>query len=432
MLKFTNTYSFKLLIIAVLAFLLLIPSLFIRETIGERKGRRAEAIAEISSKWGGAQTLTGPFLTIPFKKFFLDSLGQRKYFVSRYHILPSLLEIKASLTPEVRYRGIYETVLYKSRVRIRSEIDIPANLLLDTAENELLRDKAEINIGISDLKGIASIGKFLVNGKEYKLSPGTKNSDVIDQGLGLGLGIKGFADKLIVDFEVDLNGSENIGFHPVGEVTRAEIDGLWKHPSFTGAYLPFERRIDDSSFSAKWKVLHLNRNYPQSWEGTAYGLRGSDFKVELLLAMDVYSKSTRVVKYALLFILITFVGFFFSEIVSRKRIHPIQYLLIGFAILLFYVLLLSLSEHVNFDLAYVMSSVMSILLIGLYTKGILGSGLFGVYISVILVILYAYYYILLQLQDYALLIGALGLFAVLSLFMFFTRKINWYKVEVQE
>lgn len=202
----------------------------------------------------------------------------------------------------------------------------------------------------------------------------------------------------------------------------------WSNPSFTGNFLPAEREVTDAGFDSEWNVLHLNRNFAQQWQGPNQEVTNTLFGVELLLAVDEYQKTMRTAKYAIMFISLTFLTFFMIELLSKKIIHPIQYLLIGFALLIFYTLLLSISEYVVFQLAYIIAAAAIIGLITIYSYSVLSDKLKSGIIFGVLIILYGYLYILLQLQDYALLLGSLGLFVVLSVVMYLTRNINWFEI----
>jgi inner membrane protein len=188
------------------------------------------------------------------------------------------------------------------------------------------------------------------------------------------------------------------------------------------------RNIDDAGFTAQWKILHLNRSYPQIWIGNEYNINNSEFGVRLLMPVDEYQKTTRTAKYAIMFIALTFLSFFMIEMLARRIMHPIHYILIGFALLVFYTLLLSLSEYLSFNSAYLISSLSIILLITGYTKSILKSYAYTSLILIILLVLYSYFYIILQMQDYALMMGSVALFTILGIVMYVTRKTDWFVV----
>ncbi|MGE5893922.1 MAG: inner membrane CreD family protein, partial [bacterium] len=195
---------------------------------------------------------------------------------------------------------------------------------------------------------------------------------------------------------------------------------------------PITREVRKDGFTANWKILHLNRNYPQFWEGGQYRVASSAFGLQLILTADIYQKATRLAKYAIMFLVFTFAAFFFSEIINRQRVHPIQYILIGIAILLFYTLVLSLSEHMHFNYSYILSAVAVTLMISGYSKAIVSNSRFALTILGILAILYSYLFIVLQLEDYALIMGSIGLFIILAVVMYITRKINWYAIETEQ
>jgi len=227
---------------------------------------------------------------------------------------------------------------------------------------------------------------------------------------------------------LNLNGSGQISFVPLGKVTTVQLSSPWKNPSFTGLFLPDERIVNEQGFSAKWKILHLNRNYPQQWTGKSEKVMESAFGAKFFCPVDEYQKSMRSAKYAVLFIGLTLAAFFLTEVTNRTRIHPIQYLLIGFDICLFYLLLLSISEHTSFATAYAVSAVASVLLVASYSRGILKSGRMAATIGSLMTFLYGFLYVTLQLEDYALLIGSIGMFVVLGVVMYLTRKIDWYAI----
>jgi inner membrane protein len=225
---------------------------------------------------------------------------------------------------------------------------------------------------------------------------------------------------------LNINGSESINFIPVGKQTNVDLDSDWANPSFEGSFLPNTRDINETGFNASWKVLHLNRSYPQQWIGTKYNIDESSFGVKLLLPVDHYQKSLRSVKYAIMFISLTFLIFFFTEILNKKRIHPIQYLLVGLGLSVFYTLLVSLSEQINFNLAYLLASLSIITLITAYSYSMLKNIKLTVIVAFVLSVLYTFLFTVIQLQDYSLLLGSIGLFLALAIVMYLSRKVDWY------
>ncbi|MCH2223635.1 MAG: cell envelope integrity protein CreD [Crocinitomicaceae bacterium] len=432
---FENIF-FKMGMIAVLIVLLLIPTVMVQNLIHERMNRQDEAIAEVSTKHAHSQTLTGPILTIPYliTKTLQDSKGDVKVVKERkyYHVLPEELNIQGNVTPEKRKRGIYEIVVYGADLNVNGIFD-DFNLENNGIHKEqLLLDKAFITLGISDLKGVKDQVKFKFSDSNVMFNPGVINNDVVHSGLNVHVPIESLDGELKFDFDLSLNGSEQLMFAPVGKVTNVAVKSPWKEPSFDGNFLPFNRKVSESGFVANWKVLHLNRNYPQQWIGNKHRIQGSNFGVNLKLPVDVYQKSMRVAKYAILFIVLTYLVFFFVEILNRILIHPIQYILVGIALILFYVLMLAFSEQIYFDYAYLLAALMTIVLIFMYCRSILKSWALAGMTAAILIILYGFIFIIIQMQDFALLFGSLGVFMILAVTMYFSRKIDWFEIKVDK
>lgn len=426
MINLKQSLGIRLVIIAFLSLILLIPAVLIQEIIREREERRDSVAGEISQKWGSRQSITGPVITIPYKHYYKS--GDEVEHTIRYaHFLPDELAIEGSITPEVRYRGIFEVIVYNSRLSFSGQF--PALELdgFNIAPEDFLVDDAFVSVGISDMTGITEFVSINWNSNEYTADPGIESSDVLKSGISISPDLT-IEKEQRFNFELKLNGSSSLLFSPVGKQTEVRLSSGWPNPSFTGNFLPVEREVNASGFTSEWKVLHLNRNFPQQWLGANEEVSNTAFGVELLLPVDEYRKTTRTAKYAIMFISLTFLTFFMIELLSKKIIHPVQYLLIGFALLVFYTLLLSISEYVVFGAAYLIASAAVITLISVYSYSVLSDLLKTGIISGVLVILYGYLYILLQLQDYALLMGSTGLFAVLALVMYLTRNINWFEI----
>ena len=419
--------SARLVIIGGLVLVLLIPSFMIRSLISERQDRRDEAIREISSKWGLDQTITGPFISIPFTDHYENSEGETKERIAYAHMLPDDLIISGGMEPELRRRGIFEAVLYNTKLDISGSFYMNKLADLNIPQKDILWEGAYVSLGVSDMKGIQEEVVVDVDGITAPFNPGIESKDVVSRGMSHPLAELKARERVEISFSLDLNGSSYLGFIPLGQQTRVSLSSTWGDPSFRGNFLPEEHTISDSGFSADWKVLHLNRNYPQVWTGGQSDLSRSSFGVELLIPVDEYQKNMRTTKYAFMSIGLTFLSFFMIELLNKRvALHPIQYLLIGFALLVFYTLLLSISEHLSYGPAYLISSLATITLISLYTLSTLKSRQQTVIILLILVLLYAYLFILIQLQDFALLIGSIGLFVILSMVMYLTRGVDWF------
>ncbi len=425
----STSATIKLMVIGILILLLMIPASMIQSLINERSGRQYEAVNEVYSKWGGSQTINGPVLTIPYKKIYRNKDG--KVISEKMHyirFLPEELKISGDLNPETRYRGIFEVVVYNTRLSMSGTFPL---VKLDQVDaDEILWDQAFVSVGISDLRGIKDIIKIQWKEASAVFEPGISAGGIASSGISSPIPVS-WTDTALppFSFDINLNGSENLFFVPLGKVTEVSLRSDWRDPSFTGAFLPEKREIGNHGFAAQWKVLHLNRNYPQVWNETLHDVADSAFGVTLLVPVEQYQKSTRSVKYAIMFIALTFVFFFLVEVMNGRNIHPIQYILVGLGLCLFYTLLVSLSEHLNFNTAYLISSAATIIMLTLYSKSVFKQKLLTLAMFFVLIGLYGFLFSTLQLQDYSLLIGSLGLFAILSTVMFLSRNFDWYGVK---
>ncbi len=421
----------KVITIGILILLLMIPTLMIQDLMRERLNRRNEAVTEISGKWGLAQTICGPIISVPYKKFVKDKDGKSSYNIQYMHFLPKDLKISGNIDPKKKHRGIYEAVLYNTKLNVKGSFEFPDFHDLNVDLGNVIWKNAILCIGISDMKGIKKDINVKLPNRSVSMEPGIDSNDILSNGVSSKIDFNDSIKTLTFEFSLNLNGSQQIKFVPIGEKTNVTLTSNWPSPSFNGSFLP-KNKVSPKGFEAQWNVLHLNRNYPQYWSGSKHYIHHSAFGVKLYIVADIYQQSMRTVKYAFMFIIFTFAAFFFSEIMVRKRVHPIQYLLVGFAISIFYTLLIAISEHFGFDLAYLISSIAIVLLITSYSKAILNNTKFSVAVFFVLVLLYSYLYMVLQLEDFALLIGSIGLFVVLSSIMFITRKIDWYSLKFED
>ncbi|ACU57919.1 cell envelope integrity protein CreD [Chitinophaga pinensis] len=413
-------YGVKALLIGILVLLLLIPANMIMGLISEREHRQFEAKGEVSGKWGDAQTITGPVLVIPYYS--------KPNVVSNAIFLPEKLKVNGQLMPEIRRRGIYEVAVYTSRLDISgafskldlSELNIPA-------EAVLLKD-AYLAVGVNDMRGISNQAGVQWNSQTFYFNPGIPAADLFSNGMQVKVPLS-MSDSGIVagNFAVnlELKGSGQLYFSPVGKTTSVEMKSNWTNPSFDGAFLPNAHHVDDKGFTAAWQVSNLNRNFPQSWIGNNSNLHSADFGVKLFLPVDTYQQSTRAVKYAILIIGLSFLVYYFIELLQRYSVHPLQYILIGVALCVFYTLLIALAEQLNFSIAYLISAVMTIGLVSFYTASVLRSVRLAAGIGGALSLLYGFIYVIIRSEDQALLMGSLGLFIILAIVMYFSRRIKW-------
>jgi inner membrane protein len=425
---------FKIGVIIILTLILLIPTTLVQGLIHERENVQSEAINEVSSKWGNSQTVTGPFISIPYKKYVKRVENDSVYFrtVKEWaHFLPEQLTINGDVAPEKKHRGIFDVVVYQSILDVEGEFKTFDFDELGVLPKDVLYDQATLNVGVSDLRGIETQIGLNWNNKESFFKPGTSTDDIVESGINANVIIDS-KDSINYNFnlKLDLKGSQKLYFVPVGKTTDVHLTSSWTSPKFTGSFLTDKNTVNDSGFVADWKILNLNRNYPQSWINSNYQVSSSKFGTELLLPVDGYTKSYRVARYSILFIVLTFMVFFFVEVMNKVFIHPIQYLLVGIALVVFYTLLLSFSEHIVFNWAYIIAAALTLTLITGYTLAIIKSKVVTVLISGILAILYTFIFIIIQMEDFALLIGSIGIFLILGFVMYFSRKIDWYNIKM--
>lgn len=430
---FRQSLTIKLLSIGFLIIILLIPTMMIHSLIQEREYRRNQAVREISGTWGNTQTVAGPVLTIPFKRYtVIEEEGKDPKTVTtiKYaHFLPNELEIESSMNPEIRYRGIYEAILYNTQLNFKGKFDPPNFEALGIQKENIVWSEAFVAMGVTDMRGIQESIKLKWDSTQYLFDPGVSVTDIFTSGVSVDISLeeKTANNPYVFSLGININGSESLNFVPLGKETIVNMQSDWSTPSFDGAFLPDERNIGEG-FTANWKVLHLNRNYPQQWIGNGHDINQSTFGLSLLMPLDEYQKNERSVKYAIMFICLTFLLFFFVEILNATRIHPLQYLLVGLAICIFYLLLLSFSEQIGFNTAYFIASAGVILLITIYSKSVLKNNFLTTVMFGTLIGLYGFLYSLLQLQDYALLMGSVGLFVILAVVMYLSRNIDWYTI----
>lgn len=429
-LSIKKSVTLKLLSIFVLMMLLMIPMSYVQSLIHEREMLRQQAISEVSNKWANEQYVYGPVLSIPIQKQVQD--GEEVKVINEYaHILPSNLEVKGNLTSRSLWRGIYEVVVYDSKLSFSGKFDKLSTYLSELKEYEVFEEEAFLSINISDLRGVKEKVQVKWDAEHKDVEPGSTIAPLIASGLTVNNVLdSNDHNSHQFSFDLKLQGSQYIGFVPLGKETRVNLVSNWKDPSFSGAFLPENRELGEDGFTAEWKVLELNRNYPQFWIGERHiqEIQKSSFGVDLLLPTNDYHKAMRSAKYALLAISLTFLTFFLVEIFNKSKVHPFQYVLIGLALCLFYTLLVSISEHSNFNIAYAISSVVIIGMIGLYTRSILHNLKQTLVLTLILCFTYAFVYVTLQVQDYALLIGSIGLTSILAFTMYITRNVNWYEL----
>lgn len=464
--NFSDRFSttIKLVVVAFLTLLLLIPLSMVNSLIRERQQTKSSAIDDITVKWGTQQTITGPFLVVPYNETVIED-GKQVITKKTLLVLPETLLADGKIDVEKRSRGIYDASVYKSEVNLSGTFIINAIKNSGVKEEQLLLNESRVILSLSDLRGIREGVTLDFAGQSYAFEPGlpienlvvsnqynsgVRSSDgvkyvmrdgvqeesqgpIFAEGLNAkldSLGLKNAQEEIPFSIRLNLNGSHGFYLVPVGKTSSASIRANWGTPSFTGEYLPENHEVTDNGFTAQWKVLHLNRGYGQyitpNNQKDIDLMSTSRFGVQFIQAVDQYQQNMRSVKYAILIILLTFVAVFFIEL-SRKHaaVNPFQYLLIGLALILFYTLLLSMSEVWGFTIAYVVAAIMTVALITVHMGSVLRSRKMALIIGGVLTFLYLFIFILIQMETYALLFGSLMLFAILAVIMYYSKRLKF-------
>ncbi|WP_372746578.1 cell envelope integrity protein CreD [Lutibacter sp.] len=434
----------RMFMIGILIIVLLIPLSFIVNLINERAIRQESVVNEINEKWGNEVLLYGPILKIPYKTYSEkiitatnseENRTEKIESINYAYFFPEKLNMKANINPEEKKRGIYKTSVYKSEINIDGNFEKPDFSSIDIDDNDILWEKAIVIIKTSNLKGINNQVEINFDHNSSPFFPKYEEvynklkDDIALNNLETNHLTKEAFEKLTTNpFSIKLNisGSKQISIIPIGKETDLNIKSNWKTANFIGNFLPLNTdKISENGFNAKWKVLHINRPFQQEYYTALPNLNEFAFGVNFMIPVDEYQKSERSAKYGFLVISLTFLIFFLIQSISKINIHPFQYLMIGLALTMFYTLLISISEHSNFLKAYLIAGSSVIVLITLYSKSILKSFKFPIFIGLSLLALYTFIYVIIQLENYALLVGSLGLFIILSIIMYASRKIDW-------
>jgi inner membrane protein len=454
--KFTKGYTFKMFFLFFLVLILLIPLKMVDSLIWERSKTADSAEADIMEAWGSELVAAGPVIAIPGIRTEeirtrTERDGEKVDIIKNPFTLimvPQKLNIATNFKTEIRKRGIFFFFFFYGDLAISGTFE-PAQALSSLLPNEEISfNKAELIISLSSQKGIRKIDQAIWNaqGDDVTLffQPGNRGQNFASKVKSLDLkykynyksggGIYAALPELTADTKPNFNvvitihGGRLVRFLPFGQDTHTDIAADWSSPSFQGSFLPGNSNIKDDSFDATWDINYLSRDIPLYWKTTSSGSDYSDalFGVNFFRAIDTYSLNTRAVKYAILFLVVPFLTLFLFEILTKKRIHPVPYLLSGIANIIFYLLLLSLSEQIQFYLAYLIAAIATIIMLTLYSRTLLPSWNKSWYMGLVITASYVLLYAVLNAESYALLIGSVWAFAVVALVMFLTRKLNWY------
>lgn len=421
--KWHQSMTIKLALLAILGLFLLIPLQLINEIIKERQANSEKVKKEISDQWAAKQCFSGPVINIPVRT--IPAEKDEKPVTRIWHILPETLDINGTINPEIRYRGIYQSVVYDSELNVKGSFLIPPENALK--EYVILWDEAYFTAGISDNRGLKGRIMLKTGQTELEAEPGVRDNDIFLSGISFKSPALAPGNSVAVEMTLSLSGSEGLQLTPLGKSTSAHIKSAWNSPSFNGSFLPVKRNVDEKGFTADWEVTHLNRNFPQSWTGNSFQPLESSFGLDLFQPVDHYQKSWRSSRYGILFIALTFLVLIFLEITRKETIHIFHYFLVSLGLVLFFSLLNSLSEQLGFNTAYIISSTATILLISGFTGALFRERKPAVIVFGILVLLYTFIFVLLTLNDYAYLAGNIGLFILLAVIMRLASKIDIFK-----
>ena len=424
--KWQQSLTLKLGLLAFIGILFLIPLEMIKSVIKERQSNSELVNKEISSQWAAKQCLAGPVLNIPVRTIPNDKEEKSRTLI--WHIMPETLEITGEINPEIRYRGIYKSVVYESVMHMEGVFILPG--ISAMSNYDILWNEAYFTVGITDNRGLK--GKIILeaNSVPVDAEPGVRDTDVFLSGISFIQPVQNPSEKISYRINMNLSGSGGLLLAPLGKTTNAYLQSVWRSPGFNGNFLPSKRVIDEKGFSANWTVTHLNRNFPQNWVGNSFRPQESSFGLDLFLPNDHYQKSLRGAKYGILFIALTFLVLIFLEITRKEYIHVFHYFLVSLGLILFFSLLNSLSEQLGFNLAYIISSIATILMISFFTGTLLRNKRTALIVFSMLVILYSFIFILLTLNDYAYLAGNIGLFILLAVIMRLSGRMDLFKKEI--
>ena len=445
--SFGKRYStiIKLIGVGVLILLLLIPLAMITGVLSDRLSRRNEAVTDITSSWGKQQSVIGPVLGIPYQYRFKtvkeEDIGggkvQRREVeetaTATAYFLPETLNIDGGVQTQTRHRGIYDAVVYRANATLKGRFSPPDFAALKIDLKDVQWKDAFVTIALNDMRGTREGIMLDWAGTKRSLLPGSQVPGYTTGATAMLAADKPMSEPVDFSIALDFNGSEGIYFAPFGVKNEANLKSNWPDPGFRGAFLPTTHNVRGNGFDANWRVSYYGRDYPQQWTSRSGNERfnitsvtNSCFGAEFLSMLDSYRYVERAIKYGILFLVLVFTTFFLFEVTARQKIHPFQYLMVGAALCLFYLMLLSISEFLGFGYAYLIAAVASTLLITWYCKYFLGGGMRTLMIGAGLGGVYTFLYITLRQQDYALLMGAIALFIVLAVVMYVTRKVDWY------
>ncbi|QYJ67572.1 cell envelope integrity protein CreD [Flavobacterium litorale] len=447
--NFFQSATAKIIMVGLLTLVLLIPLEYVKSLITERAERQKDVVREINQKWGSNVYLYGPVLKIPYtineetstidkatRKVTITTTSHTKY----AYFFPDVLNGKINVETEKKHRNNYESVLFTSKMNFDGNYSIPNFSDKNIKDENIQWDKATVIVATNNIKGIKGEVTMTINGERYVFEPtnlGFESNEIAPrfkskQTDNAALTTKNFNAKKVfsgkaMDFNFDISykGSQQVSIVPIGKKTTATMTSNWYSPGFQGNFIPENKTITKDSFTAKWKISALNRPFVQHYFETLPNLNEYSFDVDFVIPVSEYQQSERATKYGFLVIGLTFLVFFLIQSISKINIHIFQYSMIGLALIMFYTLLISITEHSSFKLGYGSAGAAVVVMIGLYSISILKNKKFPIFITIALSALYTFIYVIIQLENYALLVGSIGLFLILGAVMYVSRKIDW-------
>ena len=407
--KLKNSLPVKIALMGLLILLMLIPLTMVQRQVRDRQQAADSSREEVSDSWGRAQTLTGPVLKLSYEVEVLDKDQKKTTRKATGTIYPRKLAYDIDTRTQTLHRSIYDIMVYGADVVVTGDFVIPALY----EEKELTEQL--IVMGLSDLRGIEGNVDITLGDKDYAFHSGSSEKEISTLSEGIGLEKALMDGKTVLPFRLAyrVKGSSSLKVRPYGGVTEVRMRSNCPDPSFTGDFLPSEREVTDEGFTARWSVTEINRGDP---DDTSFG-------VNLLQGVTQYQQTTRSAKYGILIILLVFIAGLAVELVGKKNINIVQYLVIGLSLVLFYALVLSFSEFMRFPLAYFLAALMTVAALFGYFRGILRDRSAWL-LTALVSVAYLLSYVLLQMETYALLVGTLVLFFLLVGIMYLTTNLN--------
>ena len=433
---------FKLAMICALILALQIPLLWVKGSMHERMRSQQEAAHDISQSWSNAQNLTGPIIVVPYKVKSYEEVWDKnldayvtkeRLSQKRAFIVPKSTQINGHATVEHRKRGIYSAPVYRTEITVKGEFDLQEYNQIKSSDKVGDIGKPFLVTLIGDLRGVSEIPELQYADKTAVFTEGNR-INVSTPGLNAPIDIDGL-NAFEFSYHLNLKGSKTLGFFPLAKDNKVQVSSEWPHPKFHGRFLPDRREVSENGFNVTWNLNSLSSNVNSVIDACEIGdcntLLTPSFGVDFIEPISAYSLSDRAGKYALLFLLLTFAAFFMFEILKRLLIHPLQYLMVGLSLSVFYLLLTALSEHLAFATAYWISALGCISLIGIYTSAVLAGKVRALTLSSALLLIYGCIFVILNSEDFAFLMGALLIFSSLGALMLMTRNVNWYQLGEQ-